>query len=200
MSLLNDFIGLPSSDLWQKFAEETGCEFEATGLLGNCLLTKKYKSYEIGVEFFIDTGAGVHTSHVKVKAAFYNPSRFKFRVFREGILGMLGKLIGVQDIKVGTINFDVEFMVQSNDKDKATQLLSDKRIQKMLHRQDQTFFEIRRNYGLFSDLPKNVDYLYFSGTPIGLDQEGMKQLYELFELTLDRLEEVGAISEAILEN
>jgi len=55
------------------------------------------------------------TPYTRVRAKAIEPMPLVTKVYREGLLSTVGKLIGTQDVEVGQPEFDEKFMVKADD-------------------------------------------------------------------------------------
>ncbi len=102
---------------WKKIAAMTGLSFEDKGILffANPRMKGNYKGKNIEV-FTEARGYGrSRQTYTIAQAGCRNPEGIRLRVYNEGIFQKIGKVFGVQDIKVGSEQYDSRFMFQLSD-------------------------------------------------------------------------------------
>jgi hypothetical protein len=119
----------------------------------------------------------------RLRAPLQNASSFRFTVYRKGLFSGLGKKLGMQDVEVGHEIFDREFIVKGTDEAKLRQLFAEKRIRDLLMLQPKGNFSINQH-----------NELHFEAHPAIRDVERLRQLLELFSVTLDQLHAMQIIT------
>ncbi|WP_187264131.1 hypothetical protein [Pontibacter beigongshangensis] len=82
----------------------------------------------------IDLGGGFESgiSTTLFSGAFQSTTGYRFSLQQQGLLEEVGKLLGMQDIKIGEHEFDAHTLIQTNDEEKVRRMLSDAAVRKPL--------------------------------------------------------------------
>ena len=137
----------------------------------------------------------------RMRAPFVNPSDFKFMIYDEGLLGLLGKkLVLLQDLEVGHPEIDRRFMVQSARPEAVRDLFRNERVRDRVWRyvtDGSSFvpgltwkvrFGISDDDGLLGGAyAPEVDVLQFETVSKITDVERLVGLFELFKVILDQV-------------
>lgn len=161
---------------WRQFASEAGAEFVPGGLFRASKVQGRIQQWAITLDTYWGRSGKSGTTYTRIRAPLQSESPFEFTVFREGVVGKLGKALGMQDIEIGIPEFDQHFMIQANDTSKVSSLLADSKIRELIQQQKQIRLRLE------------AQELYFEAQDVILDVEQLKSLFQLFEATLRHLE------------
>lgn len=132
-------------------------------------------------------GAGEYhssTTHTLMEAQYQSGRRFRFSVYCAGFFGRLGRGLGAQDIEIGDAEFDRDFIVKGDDAEQVQRLLASAQLREAVRRAlSKGHVEI-----------KEPGQLYFQQESTIKDAEHLIDLHELFEETLNKLQEIGSAS------
>ena len=174
---------------WQKLCEEIDAEFIDGNIFVGPKVKYRYKEWTM----LLDHWSEKHGDVTRIRVPFKSADGLRFGIYREGPFGTLGKMLGMQDIVVGSRDLDKEFIIQANKESKIKQFFqSEQLVSKIMQ---QRFFElyIRNNAGFTGPkFPEKTDMLIFE---VAVDIRSVKTLKEIFELmtmVLDRLCEIGS--------
>ena len=190
----------PSKDeIWTQIANDIGGEFIEGGFWGEDVLIYKHGEWQILLDNYtvmMSTGTvTIPTTYTRMRAPFINKDGLYFKIYREGFFSSIGKLFGMQDIKIGDPFFDNEFIIKGNNPEKIKLLLADAKIKELCQEQPQIHFEIKDDEGwLGPDFPEGVDQLSFQCGVIN-ETALLKSLFELFSITLERLVQIDSAYE-----
>ena len=119
-----------------------------------------------------------------------------FEIYNESLASSIAKLFGMQDILVGDTFFDDNFIIKGNNEEKIKILLNDKRLMELIELLPDLSFQIREDDGWFSEkFPDGVNELYFLCEGEIKDEAMLKNLFEVFSITLERLVEIDSAYE-----
>ena len=94
----------------------------------------------------------------------------------------------MQDIEIGDVYFDEDFIIKGNSEHQIARLLEGDEIKALIEQHPRIHFEIRDDEGLFTNrYPEGVDELYFQCVGVLKDEIKIKYLFDLFTFTLERL-------------
>src|SRR2546427_444864 len=126
--------------------------------------------------------------NTRMYSRFVNRDGFKFDIYRNTLLTGLGHLLGMQDIIIGDLAFDAEFVVKANKPEQAKALLSDPKLRELLLAQPNVSlrnrFDAERLGGGFE---RNADELHFEVVRDISDVDLLKALFDIFAETLRQL-------------
>ena len=110
---------------WAAFAEKMNLNFSDGGILGLHTVDGTYKGYTVSLQRIHDTRPGSKRILTHMELHFPTPLTPRFRLSKEGVLQMLGKAAGGQDILVGDPDFDRRFVVKGSQENEIRALLND---------------------------------------------------------------------------
>jgi hypothetical protein len=187
VGMIKDIFGPFQSEIWGELAKKVDGRFQDGGWFGTSAVLVSVSDWKIMLDTYVVSNGKSSTTYTRMRAPIYNRDNFVFKIQREGILADITKFFGAQDIMVGDKYFDDNFIIKSNDERKAIELLSDQRLQSLIHKQPQICFEIVDKDGWFNDAPKDVDILNFSRVGLMKNITELENLFELFSRTLSCL-------------
>jgi hypothetical protein len=193
MSILRELFGPSKEEIWRQLSAEIGAKFVEGGFLRGAKVQARVKQWTVTLDIYtVSTGRSTH-HYTRLRAPFVNADGFRFQIYRAGIFSDLGKRLGMRDIEVGHSDFDRDFVIKGNDEQRLLQLFSYEKIRTLLQEQPDVRFEVVDDEGWFgADFPQGVDELRFRVSGIIKDLHLLKQLFELFAVTLDQLCMMGS--------
>ncbi|WP_018214251.1 hypothetical protein [Desulfitobacterium hafniense] len=188
MGLLREIFGPSQHEVWEALCQEIGADFIDGGFFKGTKVVAEIKEWVITLDTYTVSTGKTSTTYTRMRAPYLNKDGFKFRIYRKGIFSNIGKLLGLQDIEVGYPEFDDQFIIKGNDRDKLVSLFSNSRIRKLIEIQPDISLEVKDDEGWFgSEFPEGVDELYFQVPGIIKDMDRLKTLYFLFAEVLNQL-------------
>ncbi|WP_099191980.1 DUF3137 domain-containing protein [Tepidibacter mesophilus] len=183
----------PSKDeIWEEFSNEIKAKFIIGGFLKNSKVEFNINNWNITLDTYAVSNGKTSTTYTRIRAPFVNENNFKFKIYRAGIFSEIGKCFGIQDINIGYKDFDEEFIIKGNEENKIIELFSNDRIRSLIKSQPKILLEIKDDEGVFGTyFPQNVDELYFSVPGVIKDINMLKGLFDLFEVVLNELNDIG---------
>jgi len=195
MSMLRGLFGPSKDEVWAQVARDIGGYYDDRGLLGRDALRCRAGAWEITLDTY-KTGSSTTHTYTRMRAPFRTRDRLTFAIEREGMISAILKRLGQQDIETGDADFDKAFRIRGNDAAKVRRLLQDPRMKQLIQAQPEVRFKTRTDAGLLNErFPKGVHELYFEMTGVVKEPERLKDLFELFRLTLERLVEIECARE-----
>ena len=139
----------------------------------------------------IDLGGGFESGYAftVLQAPFYDPAGFRFAIYPQDLLAEIGKLFGMQDVKVGYPEFDHKFIIKSNQAEKVKLLFADNVIRKKLEKLHHFKFEITHVDVSEPAQPARLELTISEGIT---DPKAIEELYLLMLRTLEKLEPVAS--------
>jgi hypothetical protein len=195
MSVLRSVFGPSKDEIWNQIAKDIGGQHVQGGFLRGGVLRYRSGEWEIALDTY-STGTEATTTHTRMRAPFVNKDGLYFSISREGLFSSIGKFFGMQDIQIGDANFDDRFVIKGNNEEKIRRLLNEPRLKQLIHAQPEVSFQIRDDDRWFDgQFPEGVDELYFECYGVVKDEKQLKNLFDLFSLTLQRLVQIDSAYE-----
>ena len=193
MSLSRRLSGPSRKEIWRSLSEQINARYVDGGFWKGDKVQADHGDWTVTLDTYTVSTGKTHAVYTRMRAPFVNPGGFRFTVYRKSIFSGIGKLMGMQDIEIGEPMFDHDFIIKSNSDSRVRALLASSRIRELIAAQKSISFAVKDDEGWFGPkFPEGVDELYFQVNGVIKDVERLKQLYELFAETLDRLCEMGA--------
>jgi hypothetical protein len=199
MGLFKDLFGASQAEVWKNVAREVGGTFNGGALFEKTMVRLNYGRWEIVLDSYAVTHStgkyGNSTTHyTRMRAPFINKDGFYFKIYNSSLFSPIGKFFGMQDIEVGDPIFDENFIIKGNDTLKINKMFKCEILKGMIAAQPKISFAIKDDEGLFGTrFPKGVDELYFEVPYIITDVEQLKELFDIFALTLELLVELDTV-------
>ncbi len=142
-------------------------------------------------------GSDGNSIGTRMRACYVSKDAFRFSIHRAGVLSHIGQLLGMQDVLIGDESFDRHFVVKTTSVPQIKKLLSDSAVKSLFESQPwPTQIEARDDDGITGvPIPPNVDELYFHDGLVITDSDRLHNLFKLFTALLQRLLEIGSISD-----
>lgn len=188
-------FGPSKKEVWQQLAEKIHADYVNKGFWAGDRVEARVDNWIVVLDTYTVSTGKSSITFTRMRAPFINLDNFYFKIYRAGIFSGIGKILGMEDINIGYEEFDEDFVIKSNNKEKVKQLFSNKSIRCLIQEQPEINLEIKDDEGFFSaHFPEGVDELYFQVTGIIKDIERLKELYELFAEVLKELYCMGSAS------
>lgn len=188
-------FGLSKKEIWQQLAEEIQANYVDMGFWQGDRVEAQVDNWVVVLDTYTVSTGKSSITYTRMRAPFVNLDNFYFKIYRNGFFSGLGKMLGMEDIEVGYEEFDNNFIIKGNSREKLRQLFSNESIRSLIQEQPQIGLEIKDDEGCFSKhFPEGVDELYFQVAGVIRDIDRLKELYELFEEVLKELCKMGSAS------
>lgn len=197
MSVLRKLFGPSKKEVWSQLSTELSASYVAGGFWKGDKVQATHGEWTITLDTFtVSTGKSAIT-YTRLRAPYVNPDQFRFTVYRRGVFSEIAKWLGMQDVVVGHADFDEEFIIKGTDEQKLWALFEDAKIRQLIAAQPQIHFTVKDDEGFFGPkFPAGTDELAFVVCGVIKDVERLKELFELFAVTLDALCRMGSAYEA----
>ena len=196
MGLLRKLFGKDKEEIWKGLSDELGGKFQEGGLwspdrveikTGEWIVTLDTCEQEVGEKKVIFT---------RMRAPYVNKDGFRFNIYRAGLLTGLGKFMGLQDVEVGDVFFDEEFVIQGNNEAQLKKFFANQSIRTLIREQPRINLCVKEDEGYFHhSFPEGVDELHFISEGVITNINRLKKLYELFAEGLHHLCAIGSAYE-----
>jgi len=186
--LVRSVFGPSQSEVWEQAAREMGGRFEEGGLLGTDALRLQSGPWEIVLDTRVINSARSSSRYTRMRTLFVSKDGLSFKIFKKNVLSSMGRLFGARRIEIGDACFDAAFVVKGSDPARIRLLLSDDKMLELIQSQPDIFLQTRDDEGVFkSRLPVGIHEILFESRGVLKDAEKIKNLFELFALTLKRM-------------
>ncbi len=185
MSLLNGLFGPSKEKVWRQLAEKVEGRFIEGGLFGQDAVQVSSGDWIITLDTYSDDDMNTYT---RLRAPFVNPEGFSFTIYRAGFFDGLGKLMGIQDIKVSYPRFDRRYVIKGNSEHRVRTFFENDRIRELIDLQPRIELKTLDHKGWFkSKFPDGVDELRFRRQGVLKDLRQLESLFALFTESLHQL-------------
>ena len=179
------WFGPSKDEVWQQLSQDIGAEFVEGRFFKGSRVQAHVGPWTVTLDMGTSDKDG-ESPVTRLRAPYINPERFRFTIYRKHLFSDLGKLLGMQDIEVGDLEFDEAFIIKGNDESKVRDLFANPKIRQMIQDQPKIRLEVKDSEGWFdSKFPEDVDELYFQVDGEIKDVERLKALFDLFAAVLD---------------
>jgi len=194
MSVLRSVFGPSKDEIWGQMANEIGGEFIDRGFWKSDALAFKHKEWTIILDTFTRRHGNHSRKYTRIRAPFVNKDGLYFKIYRKSFFSTIGKLLGMQDIKVGDPYFDEAFIIKGNSDEKIQKLLKSDQLKELIRQIPKVHFQVKDSeYLLFQKtFPDGVDMLYFESMGVIKDRQTLKNLFLLFSAILERLVQIDS--------
>lgn len=194
--MLREIFGPSKKEIWNELSEKINAKYVEGGFFGRDKVVTRSKEWTITLDTYTVSSGKSSTTYTRMRAPYVNKDGFKFKIYREGIFSELGKFLGMEDIEIGYPEFDANFIIKGNNKNKVKELFSNAQLQELIGFQPRLHLEVKDDEGWFgTEFPEGVDELYFQVVGVIKDMELLESLFELFSKVLDNLCIIGSAYE-----
>lgn len=196
MTSSHGIFGLSRENSWRRLAEE----LRGNVLEGSLFTTERVLIATGRWTIVLDTlfSPASKSTDTRLRAPFFNPSRFRFAIYRRGLLSDLAVKLGMQDVEVGHPDFDRDFVIKGSSDSALRALLDDVRLRQLLAAQRNGRLEVQDADKAFRPAERGpgteVDELCFTVPGVVKDLDRLRDAVELLSQTLDRLSRNGVIT------
>ncbi len=202
MAFLREVFGPSKEEIWQKLCNEIGAQYVTAGIGTEAKVVAKVKEWTIILDSYSTYNITAQktkektVTYTRIRAPYVNRDNFYFTIYRRELFSDIGKLFGMQDVKVGYTDFDRDFIIKGNNVKKLKKLFANEKIRNLISSQPDIHLCVKDDEGCFGKgFPEGVDELYFEVKGLIKDIERLKSLYELFAEVLNHLCIIGSAYE-----
>ena len=195
-SLLERFADRENA-LWKKLSDELGGTLTDAKGSRHDKVVATVGQWVVTLDKHSEPGYQSEHMTTRLRAPFVNPDGLRFMVRHQSVFDNIGKLVGMQDIRIDREPFDKMFFVQGSDPTKIKSLFSDDRLRELVKTEPNIHLQVRDAGNYFEDFyPDNVDELVLEVCDEVKDLDRLKRLFDLFARTLDGLCKLGSAYKA----
>lgn len=182
--------------IWSHLAEQLNVNLDKDKFHVHDVLRYSSGEWEITLDQYYVNTATQKNAFTRMRAPFVNKDGLQFEIYKESLASSIAKIFGMQDIEIGDTFFDDNFIIKGNNEEKIKILLNDKKLMELIEVLPDLSFQIREDDGWFSEkFPNGVNELYFLCEGEIKDEAMLKNLFEIFSITLERLVEIDSAYE-----
>jgi len=182
-------------NIWEEFAIATGGKFVERE--ENWLSDKTeidYNGWKIIFDNYTLCSDKFQREMTRVIAPIISIDKFRFEIYRNGLIRSIEKIFGAQDIEIGRPEFDKAFIIKANNEFKIKSLLQNQKIRNLIETQKEVNLELSNQKGVWeSKLPGKELELQFYVDGAIQDINHLKLLLNLFQELLDNLYQIKSI-------
>lgn len=182
--------------LWKQLSDELGGTLTDKKGTRHDKVVAKVGAWVVTLDIHSEAGYQSEHLYTRLRAPFVNPDGLRFDVSHQTIFANIGKLVGMQDIKVEHEPFDKMFLIQGSDPDKIKSLFDDDKLRELVKTEPDIHLQVRDAGSWFEDYyPDNVDELVLEVQGEVKDMDRLKRLFDLFACVMDGMCGLGSAYE-----
>jgi hypothetical protein len=185
------WFGPSRSQIWRRLAADIDGQYIPSTFWKRDRVEVTHADWLVVFDSYFDAAAKL--DYTRIRAPYVNPDGFRFTAYRRGLFSAIAKRLGMQDVEVGHEAFDRAFILKSTSESRLRRLFANARIRRLLASQQNVHFSVRKvSKDLRPRFPDTADELCFEVRGTIKDLDRLKQLYDLFAVTLDELCRLGS--------
>lgn len=193
MKPLRALFGKDRQRVWEELAAELGARFTDGGTWKGDRIQVERGEWTVTLDHYTVLIGKVPVTFTRLRAPYVASGGFRFKVYRRSLGSDLATKLGLQDVEVGHAAFDRDFVIKGNDERKLRQLFDCAEVRRLLERQEDVVLAVKDDEGWFARrFPDGTDELECVFRGLVVDRQRLKDAFELFAATLDRLCRIGA--------
>jgi hypothetical protein len=183
MGILKKILPPIREDALRQFCYDIGGKFLEGGALQVNKVQACIREHTITFDTYTVAISEYGIIYTRVCAPYIDKDSFRFKIYQKGFGEDIVNSFSLPRIKVGSPEFDNEYIVRSNHAEKTRSLFSNSAIKELVRSQTPFSLEIKKVHPNKECYSKEVE-LYFEAPTIINDTEHFKMLYRLFAETL----------------
>ena len=196
MSALRNLFGPSKREIWRQLSTDIGAQFVDGGFWKGDKVVATHGQWTVTLDTYAVSTGKATVVFTRMRAPYVNPGGLRFTIYRKSVFSGIAKWFGMQDIEIGDLPFDEDFIIKGTDESMVRSLFSGAKIRELVSRQREIHLTVKDDEGWFGPtFPEGVDELHFQVTGVIKDIDRLKLLYDLFAETLDQLCRVGSAYE-----
>lgn len=196
MGKLLGLFGSSRKDIWRKLSAELDARYTEGTWRKSDRIEVEQGSWTITLDTYTVMANNMPLLFTRLRAPFANRERLRMRIYRSSIFSGIGKWFGMQDIEVGSLQFDKDFIVQGSDEHMVRRFCGREELRRAMQEQKSFDLSVKDDEGWFGPrYPPGTDVLSVTVTGHLTDTERIRALFDLFSEALDQLCAIGAAYE-----
>lgn len=142
-------------------------------------------------------GAQSHdTEFTRIRFEFKSPDNLRFRIIEQTLFDDIGKLFGLQDIRVGDKKFDFRFLISGTDEYKVQTIFSQEKIKNFILSQNDILLQALDGKGIYDEpVKEGYTMLYYISEIKIRTIVQLEALLTFYKLLIDEMIKLGSINE-----
>jgi len=195
MKALRKLFGPSHQEIWRQLSGELGARYVGSFWTGG-RIDAEHGEWIVTLDHVTVMAGKVPVTFTRFRAPFVNPDAFRFTVYRRNLGSDVAKWFGMQDVEVGHAAFDHDFIVKGTDERGLKRLFDDAKLRKLLMGLKDVRLVVEDDEGWFGrKYPPKTDLLTCKLGGLVKDKQRLKDVFQLFGATLDRLCQIGSAYE-----
>lgn len=183
-------------EVWRQLADQINADIVDGGFWKGTRVEARIGEWTVTLDTYVVSSGRTSTTYTRIRAPYVNADGLRFCIYRRDFFSDFAKRLGGQDIEIGDVRFDRDFIIKGNNPEKVQILFSNARLRELIQSQPAIRLEVRDDEGWFgAKFPEGVDELRFTVIGVIRDVNRLKQLFELFAETLQHLCAIGSAYE-----
>ncbi len=139
-------------------------------------------------------GQSRDTQFTRIWFEFKSPDNLRFRIIEQTLFDDIGKLFGLQDIRIGDKEFDFRFLISGTDEYKVQTIFSQEKIKNFILSQKDILLQALDGKGIYDEPIKDGHTMlyYLSETSIRTKDQ-LDALLTFYKLLIDEMIKLGSI-------
>ena len=182
--------------VWRQLADQIKADIVDGGFWKGERVEARIAEWTVTLDTFVVSTGRTSTTYTRIRAPYVNADGLRFTIYRRGFFSDFAKRLGGQDIEVGDVAFDRDFIIKGNNPAKVQFLFANARLRELISGQPAIRLEVKDDEGWFgARFPEGVDELRFTVVGVIRDVERLKKVFDLFAETLQQLCAIGSAYE-----
>lgn len=185
---------------WEELANEIGAKYVEGRFSYYDKVLINYKQWAFILDLYSRTNGKTRTIETRLRTLFVNKRGFNLHIRNRNFFNQIIFLFNRKNIKVGQVEIDNKYFVETNDESKAKELLCNPDIRQILDKVKGFNLEIIGKKNLLdTKYPEEVNEIRLKTYGVVKDRNHLKLLIELYKLMLDRFIELGITSDDAID-
>jgi hypothetical protein len=183
-------------EVWRQLADQVNASIVDRGFWQGDCVEARMGEWTVTLDTYVVSSGRTSTTYTRIRAPYVNADGLRFQIYRRGFFSDVAKKLGGQDIEIGDVEFDRDFIIKGNNPAKVQFLFANPNLRALIQAQPAIRLEVRDDEGWFgAKFPEKVDELRFTVVGVIRDVERLKSLFDLFSATLQQLCHIGSAYE-----
>ncbi|WP_341907063.1 hypothetical protein [Fluviicola taffensis] len=203
--IFHSIFGKNYESVWRKFANENngsyvvgiGHHYDSVEIAysNHQIIFDQYTLYQV-------VGHSSYTrDYTRVRLEFRSPDNLQFRLTKQYLVDVIGKVFGAQDIQIGDKSFDWRFLVKGNDEFKVQTLFSNELVKRLILAHDDIHLQLMDQEGVFDEpIQEGCSMLYYLSETVVKNIDQLYALLELYKAVIDQLTKLGSVKPMMTQN
>jgi hypothetical protein len=196
--IIKSVFGKDYTSVWKRFASENngtyvvgiGHHYDSVKIeySNHQIIFDQYTLYQV-------VGSRSYTrDYTRIRLEFKSPDNLQFRLTKQYVVDIIGKVFGAQDIQIGDKSFDRRFLIKGNDEHKVQMLFSNEMIKASILDHEDIHLQLMDGEGVFDEpIKEGNSMLYYLSETRVKNIEQLYSLMELYKALIDQLTKLGSV-------